>query len=92
MKPKQWRIPLFAGMGFTGWRLLQQGQLARRFVAADVDPGDASIAAAQLIPFWSFVTYADLTNTIESAAPAGQVDATYNEFAGDAWLMAQGNN
>jgi len=89
MKRTQWKWPLFAGIGFTAWRLLQQGQLARRFVAADVDPGDASIAAAQLIPFWSTVTYADLTNTIESAAAPGQVDATYNEYAGDAWLMAQ---
>lgn len=89
MKAKGTTVAASLGVGFTLWRLWERGKLSSRFVLADVAPQDAGVAAAQFLPFFSFVTYKDITNTIESAAAPGQVEQTYNEFAGDAWLLAQ---
>jgi hypothetical protein len=90
MKSKNLKWIVLVSAGFTGWRIFERGRLSSRFVATGlVDPGDASIASGQLIPFWSTVTYKDLTNTIETSAAPGQIENTYAEFAADAWLIAQ---
>ena len=60
------------------------------FVAAGVAPADASIATAQLLPFFAASTAGDIEDTISQAVPPGQVNAEYFAMAEDAWLVAQG--
>jgi len=90
MKTKPYTVLASLGLGFTIWRLWERSSLNRRFVAAGIDPGDASVATAQIIPFFATTTAADIEDTIQKAAAPGQVDAEYVEMAGDAWLIAQG--
>jgi hypothetical protein len=77
------------GLGFTAWRLWERRQLNSKFVQAGVAPQDASIATAQVLPFFAFTRAKDIENTIESAALPGQVEADYFSMAEDLWLVAQ---
>ena len=89
MKTTNLSIAASLGLGFTAWRLWERRQLNARFVEAGVAPADASVATAQVLPFFAFSQYSDIENTIESAAAPGQVNAEYFSMAEDLWLIAQ---
>ena len=71
---KTWQIPVSLVALFGAWRLAQRKQLQDRFVSAGVADATASQATEAIIPFWSFTTYDQVTNTIQS-------DEDYQDFA-----------
>ena len=92
MKTRGITIAASALTGFGLWRLWERGRLSKRFVQADISPQDAAIATEQYMPFFSFLTYSQVENTVESAAASfGQTpNQAYQEFAADAYLVSQG--
>ena len=68
MKPRRMAIWGVTALGaFTVWRLREQGQMEDRFLEEGVEPDVAESAADLFIPFWSFVTYAEISGDMGAA-------------------------
>ncbi len=77
-------------LGFSAWRLWERSSLTARFVQAGVSPQDASVATAQVLPFFSTSRASDVEDTVEQASAPGQANAEYFALAEDLWLIAKG--